>query len=186
MSKNEPSIIVVTGIQAAGKSTIGRLLAERFERGAFVEADSLQKIIVSGGVWVTDVQGPGAMPQGESASQLRLRLKNSCLLARSFRDSGFTATIDDIIVGDRWDHLREDLAGVPFHLVVLAPDTATVIHRDATRGRDPVGPEWAEYLDREFRTTMSGIGMWVDTTHQTPEQTVDEIMRRLPDEGLIE
>lgn len=82
-----PSIVVITGIQGACKSTIGRMLAGRFARGAFVEADALQRMIVSGGQWVTKSGGPAGMTD-EAADQLRLRLRNSCLVAdRSSRPS---------------------------------------------------------------------------------------------------
>lgn len=87
-------------------------------------------------------------------------------------------------MSERWKHLRDDLRGVPFYLVVLAPDVETVIARDAARSYT-VGAEWGRYLDREQRQTMTGVGLWIDSSKQTPDQTVDEIMRRL-DEGLIE
>ncbi len=89
-------------------------------------------------------------------------------------------------MGDRMDHLREELSGVPFHLVVLAPNAEVVIEREAARGKKTVlGPEWAHYLDGELRSTMPGIGLWIDTSQQTADETVDEILQRL-DEGLIE
>src|SRR5437016_14382762 len=90
----QPALIVVTGIMAAGKSTVARLLAQRFERGVHIEADVLQRMIVSGAVWVSE---PGE-PRGEAAGQLRLRLANLCLLGRSFFASGFTVVLDDIIL----------------------------------------------------------------------------------------
>jgi gluconate kinase len=178
-----PRIIVLTGIQGAGKSTIGPLLAAKFERGAFVDADDLHLMIVSGRVWVAE---PGAPVSPEAASQLRLRLHNACLLAKSLQAAGFTAVICDIIMGERLDHLREELRGVPFHLVVLAPDVEMVIQREAARGKNTVlGPDWAHYLDRELRRTMPGIGAWIDNSALTADETVDEILQRL-DEGLLE
>ncbi|MEO6892476.1 MAG: zeta toxin family protein, partial [Ktedonobacteraceae bacterium] len=116
LSPERPVLIVVTGIMAAGKSTIARLLAGRFARGVHIEADVLQHMIVSGGEWPGEPGEPGV----EAKRQLRLRLKNMCLLGTSFFEAGFTVVLDDIILGDRWHHLQEDLRGVPFSLVVLA------------------------------------------------------------------
>jgi predicted kinase len=173
---NRPAIIVVTGIQAAGKSTIARLLARRFARGAHVEADALQRMIVSGGAWVGE---PGE-PSGEAARQLRLRLRHMCLLGRSFYEAGFTAVLDDIIMGDRWRELQEELHGVPFSLIVLAPSAGVVAQqRDLGRSKQPLGEAWATYLDQILRTTMADAGLWVDSSDQTPEETVDYILQQL-------
>ncbi|MEO8458674.1 MAG: phosphotransferase, partial [Chloroflexota bacterium] len=117
---DDAKIIVVSGIQGAGKSTTGPLLAARFEKSAFIDADDVASMIVSGQAWATETGGPGDAFAPETQRQLRLRLHNSCLLARSYRDAGFTTVVADIILSDRWDHLREDLRGVAFHLVVLA------------------------------------------------------------------
>jgi len=170
-------LIVVTGIQDAGKSTVARLLAGRVERGAPIEADVLYPIVVCGRVLPEE---PGVMPP-EAQRQLRLRLHNACLLARSFYEAGFNVVIDDIIIGERYAHLQEDLAGLPFDLVVLAPRPEVVVkERDAQRGKQTVlGGQWAGYLDQELRATMAGIGTWIDNSEQTPEETVEEIMRRL-------
>ncbi|MCH7810743.1 MAG: AAA family ATPase [Chloroflexi bacterium] len=181
MALEEPAIIVVSGIQGAGKSTVARLLAERFSRAVYIEADTLQRMIVSGGEWMGE---PGE-PPGEAGRQLRLRLHHACLLARSFFEAGFTAVVDDIIIGKRFDDLRADLAGVPFRLVVLAPDVEIAIARDAAR-EYTVGEEWARYLDEEQRRTMAGSGLWVDSSGQTAAETVDEVMSRLDGEGLVE
>lgn len=177
MSEKPPRIIVITGIQAAGKSTVARLLARRFERGVHIEVDVLYQMIVAGRVLPEE---PGVMPP-EAERQLRLRLLNACLLARSFYEAGFSVVIDDIIIGERYAHLNEDLSGLPFDLIVLAPRAEVVAkERDASRGKRVVlGEKWATTLDGDLRQTMTGIGVWVDNSDQTPEETVEEIVGRL-------
>ncbi len=170
------ALLVVTGIMAAGKSTVARLLARRFARGVHIEADILQRMIVSGGEWVSE---PGE-PRGEAARQLRLRLKHMCLLGTSFFSAGFTVVLDDIILGDRWHQLREELQGIPVSLVVLAPRSDVVVRqRDTSRSKQPLGEAWVQHLDQALRATMAGVGYWVDSSEQTPEETVDQILHHL-------
>jgi predicted kinase len=176
----QPAIIVVTGVQAAGKSTVAGLLARRFARGVHVESDTLQRMIVSGAVWPRE---PG-LPTGEAAEQLRLRLRNLCLLGRSFFEAGFGVVLDDIIIGERWDQLVAEMAGTPFSLVLLAPGVEAVMARDRARAKRTLGEEWARYLDGELRKTMTGKGLWIDSTSLTTEATVEAIVRGLRLEGL--
>jgi chloramphenicol 3-O-phosphotransferase len=159
---------------------VAGLLARRFARGVHIEADTLQRMIVSGAVWPEE---PG-LPSGEAAEQLRLRLRNLCLLGRSFSDAGFNVVLDDIILGDRWDQLVSEMDGRPVSLVVLAPNIEAVLARDRTRAKRTLGEAWARYLDDELRKTMTGVGLWVDSTNQTPDETVEAIMHGLNLNGL--
>ena len=165
--------MVVTGIQAAGKSTVARLLAQQFARGVHIEADVLQHLIVSGS---QSVQEPGPLT-GEAARQYWLRLKHLCLLGRSFWEADFSVVLDDIIMGEAWPYVQSQLQGLPCTLIVLAPRVQVVAQvRDRNRVKRPLGEAWALYLDQVLRTTMQGIGQWLDTSEQSPTETVDEIL----------
>ena len=179
------AIFVISGTQGAGKTTVASLLAQRFERGAHVSADTLQKMIVSGREWPVASQTNVNTPEveGEAGRQLRLRLRNMCLLGRSFFEAGFTAVLDDIVVGARIDDVREDLAGLDFLFVMLVPSVAAVRERERQRGTD-LWPEW-EWLTEQFLNAPRDIGLWLDTSHQSADETVDEIMRRAWDEALV-
>lgn len=175
LTLDQPTMIVITGAMAAGKSTIAGLLASRFARGVHIEADVLHGLIVAGRV---GVRIPGT-PQGEAARQLRLRLRQMCLLGRSFHEAWFAVVLDDLILGDRWEQLREELLGIPFAFIVLASGVDVLVQRDAGRSKPSQGDAWARYLDDTLRATLIGTGHWIDSANQTPEETVKEILRRL-------
>ena len=163
------ALVVVSGTQGAGKSTVSRLLAERAGRGAWVSADVLQRMIVSGGRWPEDrVMSP------EAEMQLRLRLHNACLLGRSFVAAGFTAVVDDIVVGERVEHLLQELRGERFRFVMLTPNPDAVRRREEGRGTR-LWEQWG-WLDEEIRERTRRIGLWLDTSEQTPDETVDAIL----------
>ena len=146
-----------------------------FARGVHVEADTLHRMIVAAGAWV---RAPGTR-RGEDARQLRLRLRQLCWLERFFFEAGFTVVLDDLFLGDRWTQLQDELRNLPLALVVLAPRVDVVVGRDTRRARPTQGEAWARYLGDALRATMAGTGPWIDNSDQTPDETVEAILRQL-------
>jgi hypothetical protein len=88
-----------------------------------------------------------------------------------------SAIVDDIVSGQRLDHVIEDLAGVPFGFVMLLPDFEHVKARWRSMG-SPFVDAW-DWVDDEIRNATPRVGLWIDTTRLTAEETVDVILDRL-------
>lgn len=88
------------------------------------------------------------------------------------------------MIGDRVEHLLDELAGECFVFVMLTPRLEVVRERETGRGTS-LWQQW-EWLDDEIRSRTKRIGLWLDSSDQTPEQTVDEIVERGLTEGLVE
>jgi predicted kinase len=169
------TLFVISGVSAAGKSTVARLLAERFERGVCVPGDAIRAMIVSGRVEVRPDSGE------EALRQLTLRYAGALSVADVFLNGGFDVVVEDVIIGPI---LRQFLALVPvpeFHLVFLDPDAAAIERRERERDRVAYGPDrWSVGgLQAVLREETDRIGLWLDTTGQSAEQTVEAILSDL-------
>lgn len=176
-------VILMSGTQGAGKSTIAEALAARFERGVHVEADALDRFIVSGRSEPQDWVAPE--PVGSARAEIELRARNAALLANSFFEAGYVVVVSEIVVGRAFEILRGDIRARPLVLVNLVPSLDVVRERVVGRGkREPFEP-WSPIIDQALRESLVGVGMWIDSSLLSVGETVDEILRRLWGEGCI-
>jgi len=86
-------IVLITGPQAAGKSTVSALLADRYERGVHLDGDAFRRFIVTGRADMT----PDA--SDEALAQLRLRYRITASAAHAYLGAGFDVVVDDVVAG---------------------------------------------------------------------------------------
>jgi predicted kinase len=165
-------VVLVTGVMAAGKSTVAQALADRLPRAAHVRGDVFRRMIVSG----REEYLPGAEPGGEAEAQLRLRYRLSAATADTYADAGFTAVVQDVVLGDDLTAYADLVRTRPLYVVVLAPSPKTVAAREAGRAKTGYGAWTVEELDADLRTTTPRIGLWLDNSELTVAETVDAIV----------
>lgn len=168
------SVIVLTGIMAAGKSTVAQLVAERLPRAAHVRGDVFRRMVVSGRA----EPRPGP-PDQAVREQLTLRYRLAAHTADEYAAAGFTAVVQDIVLGPDLPWFLNLLRTRPRHLVVLAPDPAAVAARESARGKTGYVGGWTpEAMDRQLRATPR-LGRWLDSTHQTAAETAEAVLAEL-------
>lgn len=172
-------VLVVSGLPGSGKSVTARAVTARLSRAAHVEADLLHDMVKQGRAWPKG----GERPQlGDGFDlQLSMRLEQACLLARSFVSNGFTAIVDDIVIGNRLGQLIENLQGVDTRFVMLSPDYEVVKAR--WRAIDSPFVDTWDWIEEE-RLQTDRVGLWLDSTTMTIDDVAKEILNRL-DEAII-
>jgi hypothetical protein len=166
---------LVTGVQAAGKSTVADLLARQFDRGVHVRGGQFYRWAVSGWVHAGDVRA------AEARRLLDLRYRLSARVADEYCAAGFCTVVQDNIFGSDVVRWLRAVAARPRHLVVLRPSAEVVRRRERDRHEATgkvayrAGGFTVEDLDRYLAETPR-IGLWLDTSALTVGETVKEIL----------
>jgi chloramphenicol 3-O-phosphotransferase len=173
------AVVVITGIQAAGKSTIAQGLAERLPRSVHLRGDIFRRMVIGGRAEMTPD------PSQEAIRQLRLRHQLTAHVSDAYFRAGFTVITQDVILGEHLTEMTTLIRSRPLLLVVLAPTPDTIATRETTRGKTAYDTWAINQLDHVLRHQTPRLGLWLDTSDQTPTDTVNEILTRGWDEAKI-
>jgi cytidylate kinase len=175
---DERPVVLITGISAAGKTTVAERLARRFDRGVHVKGDVFRRMVVAGREDMT------ADPSDEAWRQLRLRYRLGAATADAYHEAGFAVVVQDVVLGPVLADYVAAIRARPLVVVVLAPRPEVVAEREAGRAKVAYrdGHLDVAALDRGLRRDTPRLGLWLDTSDQDPDATVDEIVAR----GLAE
>ncbi len=171
-SPDECGIYLITGTMASGKSAVAELLARRFARGVHLRGDSFRRMIVSG----REEMLPEPSPEAER--QLKLRYRLAADAAETYFAAGFTVVVQDVIVGPVLQGFVDQFVSRPLFVVVLTPNPQVVALREAGRSKQGYGLWTIAQLDDLLRNHTPRLGLWLDTSALTAEQTVDQILLR--------
>jgi cytidylate kinase len=164
---------VITGAMAAGKSTVTELLARRLPRSVHVRGDIFRTMVVNGRAEMTP------QPTEEAIAQLHLRYDLAALTADRYAEAGFDAVVQDVVIGAELAGFIRRITAPERYLVVLSPTVSALELREQQRAKEGYGHLSAGALDEVLRRETAQIGYWLDSSAQTAEETVDDIIANL-------
>lgn len=168
---SSPSVILITGNMAAGKSTVAQALAARLPKSVHLRGDLFRRMIVNGQAPLT------ADLSREAAQQLQLRYQIAAEVARRYVGAGFVVVYQDIIIGQALVDAVARFQRCPLFVIVLCPRAEVVAARDRAR-RKTGYPDAAAVaaFDHVLRVETPRLGYWLDTSDLTVDQTVQAIL----------
>ncbi len=178
MEFSSPSQILITGIMASGKSTIAQRIAEKLSKSVHLRGDLFRRMIINGRVDMLP------QPDEEALSQLRLRYTLAARAADGYCAAGFNVVYQDVIIGEILQDVVVMHKEWPLYVVVLCPSPAVAVERDAHRHKQVYHSWTPEELDHALKYETPRIGLWLDTSAMTVDETVDAIFAHL-DEARI-
>lgn len=167
-------VIVITGAMAAGKSTVAALLAEQLQpRSVHIRGDAFRRMVVNGRAEMTPDPDP------EALRQLHLRYALAAATADRYAAHGFDAIVQDVIIGAELAQFIDLVDSPDRHLVVLSPSVSALEWRQEQRAKAGSVYFSPGAMDTALRQETARIGYWLDSSSQSPEETVDDILTNL-------
>jgi predicted kinase len=169
-----PQLVLITGVMAAGKSSVAQHLAERLPKSVHLRGDVFRRMIVNGRATLHREPSP------EAYDQLRLRYRLAAAAAELYLSANFSVVYQDIVLGHYLTEVVQYYQRHPLHVVVLCPTPAVVAAREAGRSKTGYRGIAVADLDRVLRAETPRLGLWLDSSRLTIAETVDYILTNLP------
>jgi len=166
------AIYVITGVMASGKSTVAEALAKRLDKCVHLRGDLFRRMIVTGREEMRE------NPSKEALTQLDMRYSIAAMVAIEYYKHGFNVVVQDNYLGKKLLFFAELLKPYPTFVIVLNPDIRSIAQRERERAKQGYVGFTVESLYQAFIEETPRIGLWLDTTHMSVGDTVDEILRR--------
>ncbi|HEX2348313.1 MAG TPA: AAA family ATPase [Ktedonobacterales bacterium] len=186
MAESEPFILFIAGPAGAGKSAAADVWARsRPGYTAHIELDNVREYIKGGYADPRDGWSP------DVDWQYRITRANCADMACRYVAEGITCVVDDTIFPlweevdyAGWSHL---LGATPHHLVILLPDFATILARNARRGGPRLlSPEMLRVIyDMMLPWRDQHSYPVIDTSTLSVAQTAQRIQRTLGGESAL-
>lgn len=172
-------VLLITGIMAAGKSTVAQAVAERLPKSVHLRGDIFRRMIVNGRAAIE----PGM--SDEAWKQLCLRYQLAVSAAEGYCAAGFAVVYQDVILGESLAEVVNLFKACPVHVIVLCPTPEAAGERDKTRHKVTYNGWTPHELDASLRTETPHLGLWLDTTALSVTETVDKIFARWDETTII-
>lgn len=177
----KPPIFILTGTPASGKTSVARVLLNRFPFGVHIPVDELRGMVVAG------LSNPIGSWDEETDRQFRLARGSAARIAQTYALGGFAVVIDDVIFPDAIAHHYHDaLAGFAVHKVMLRPAVAVAVARNGAREisvdnkqlEKIIAPIYAHFATFDLDKLAEAGWCILDTRNYSVEETVSVIMAR--------
>jgi chloramphenicol 3-O-phosphotransferase len=166
-------VIVITGAMAAGKSTVADLLAIRLPKSVHIHGDVFRWMVVNGRADMTP------NPSADAIAQLNLRYDLAAMTADRFAEEGYDVIVQDVILGKDLADFVKRIETPERYLVVLSPRVSALEWREEQRSKAGYVHVSPAGLDDVLRRETAQIGYWLDSSTQTPDETVQDILDNL-------
>ncbi len=164
------SLLVVTGPPGAGKSTVSRLIADRYVSSVLVEGDAFFAFLRAGAIepWLPDShQQNGVVTDAAAAS------------TASFVAGGYDTVYDGVMGPWFLPAFAGGLGLAEFDYVVLLPSEEECVLRVRTRvGHGFDDDAAARSMHRQFAADRPAPAHVIDTDGLDADATVAEVIRR--------